>query len=101
MVKNIRLIEKRKNSGLTQVQVAKQIGVSEVCYQCYESGKRTPRVDTAIKIADALGVKDLRELFADQAELSPHGIIGTANEIVEGNVIEISEGDETVKPRLL
>lgn len=72
---NIRLIEKRKNSGLTQVQVAKQIGVSEVCYQCYESGKRTPRVDTAIKIADALGVKDLRELFADQAELSPHGII--------------------------
>ena len=75
MVKNIRLIEKRKNSGLTQVQVAKQIGVSEVCYQCYESGKRTPRVDTAIKVADALGVKDLRELFADQAELSPHGII--------------------------
>ena len=75
MAKNIRLIEKRKNAGLTQVQVAKQIGVSEVCYQFYDLGKRTPRVDTAIKIADALGVKDLRELFADQAELSPRGII--------------------------
>ena len=69
MVKNIRLIEKRKNSGLTQVQVAKQIGVSEVCYQCYESGKRTPRVDTAIKIADALGVENLRELFGANDEM--------------------------------
>ena len=54
-MKNINLVERRKNLGLTQVQVAEQVGVTEVCYQLYESGKRVPRVDVAIRIARALG----------------------------------------------
>lgn len=53
----------REQSGKTQAQVAKEAGVSEVSYQLYEYDKREPGVRTAIRIADALGVKDLRELF--------------------------------------
>lgn len=60
-MKNIELVKKRKSMGLTQVQVAMQAGVTEVCYQCYEAGKRLPRVDVAIRIARAVdgSVEDL------------------------------------------
>ena len=65
VMKNIKLIEQRNKAGLTQVEVAKRAGVTEVCYQRYEAG-RTPKADTAIRIADAIGVKsykDFKELF--------------------------------------
>ena len=61
-MKNIELVKKRKSMGLTQVQVAKQAGVTEVCYQCYEAGKRLPRVDVAIRIARAVG-SSVEEIF--------------------------------------
>ena len=53
----------REKTGKTQAQVAKEAGISEQAYQLYEYGKCTPGVRTAIRIADALGVTDLRELF--------------------------------------
>ena len=59
---------KRKSAGLTQAQLAKLVGVTERGYRCYEASetarrKHNPDILTAIKIADALGVKDLRELW--------------------------------------
>ena len=51
---------------MTQTQVAKQAGVTERTYQFYEAGKKKPRVDTALRIADALGVTDLREIFKER-----------------------------------
>ena len=59
---------KRRKLGLTQLQFAKKIAVPIRSYMRYESEKgssdyRTPNVLTAIKIADALGVRDLRELW--------------------------------------
>ena len=53
----------REQSGKTQAQVAKEIGVSEQMYQRYEYDKVEPGVRTAIRIANALGVIDLRDLF--------------------------------------
>ena len=55
----------REQSGKTQAQVAKEAGVSEQAYQRYEYDKRKPGVRTAIRIADVLGVEDLRKLFGD------------------------------------
>lgn len=55
----------RERSGKTQAQVAKESGVSERAYLYYEQGEREPGVRTAIRIADSLGVVDLRELFED------------------------------------
>lgn len=60
----MRLQAAREKSGKTQAQVAKEAGVSEPMYQRYEYGHNIPNVLTAINIGNALGVTDLRELFA-------------------------------------
>lgn len=67
-MKNLRLQTARERSGKTQAQVAREAGVSERVYQGYEYGRNEPGVRTAIRIADALNVEDLRELFAAAPE---------------------------------
>ena len=64
-MKNVRLQTARIASGKTQKQVAAEAGIPEAAYQRYEYGKNEPGVRTAIRIADALNVTDLRELFAE------------------------------------
>ena len=61
---NMQLRAAREKSGKTQAQVAKEVGIAVNLYQRYEYGRNEPSVYTAIRIADALGVTDLRELFA-------------------------------------
>jgi len=51
---NMELRAARERSGKTQMQVAKEAGVSEQAYQRYEYDKREPGVRTAIRIAKAL-----------------------------------------------
>lgn len=58
----------RAVSGKTQKQVAREVGISEAVYQRYEYGRNEPGVRTAIRIADALNVVDLREIFPIVAE---------------------------------
>lgn len=64
---NTKLRKAREKSGKTQVQVAREAGISGIAYQMYEYDKREPGVRTAIRIADALGVQDLREIFGEEA----------------------------------
>ena len=49
------LKEARIQSGKTQVQVAKEIGVAETAYQKYEHGKSIPSVIMGNRIARSLG----------------------------------------------
>ena len=64
MVKlDTRLKEIREASGKTQAEIAKETGVTVRAYQRYEHGEQRPNVRTAIRIADALGVKDVRSLW--------------------------------------
>lgn len=58
-----RLKEIREASGKTQLQIAEETGVTVRAYQRYEHGEQRPNVRTAIRIADALGVKDVRALW--------------------------------------
>lgn len=58
----------RTEKNLTQEELARKIGVTTQGYQLMEYGKRIPSVRTAIRIADALGVHDLRTLW----DSSPH-----------------------------
>lgn len=37
------LIKKRQAAGLTQIQLAKQLGLAQSSYNHYESGKSTPK----------------------------------------------------------
>ncbi|MGI6014322.1 MAG: helix-turn-helix transcriptional regulator [Oscillospiraceae bacterium] len=64
-MKNIKLIEARNKTGLTQVQVAKKAGITVVCYQRYEAGERIPRADIAILIAKAVN-SSVEELFGPE-----------------------------------
>lgn len=64
MIVNIKLKNARKKAGLTQEEVAKQAGITTRSYQRVEKGEQDPKTSTAILIADALGVVDLRELFS-------------------------------------
>lgn len=59
--RNEELVAARKRVGKTQRQVAADIGNTESAYQRYEQGLRTPGVVIAIRIAQALGVKDFDE----------------------------------------
>jgi len=58
---NTTLKTAREKSGMTQAQIAKQIGVTERAYQYYEAAKKAPRVQTALRIAKTLDstVEDL------------------------------------------
>lgn len=57
----------RAKKGLTQTQVAEQAGITVTSYQRIEYGTQRPSLTTAIRIANILGVIDLRELWKDDA----------------------------------
>lgn len=57
------LSELRTRLGITPMQMAKKLQIPKTNYYYYESGERIPRMNIGIKIADELGVKDLRELW--------------------------------------
>lgn len=61
-MKNETLIAARKQSGKTQKQVAKEIGIAKNAYQRYEQGKVIPNVVMAIKIAKSLNT-DVENLW--------------------------------------
>mgnify|MGYP001114429192 CR=1 FL=1 len=61
-MKNLKLVEARKKSGFTQVEVAKMAKISEISYQRIEYGTQRPSIDTAFLIADALN-STVDELF--------------------------------------
>lgn len=58
LLKNYRLAK-----GLTQRDIASKVGITEMSYQRYEHGQRTPDVRTAIRIAQVLGVGNVNELW--------------------------------------
>lgn len=51
-----RLNSIRKHRGFTAQSMADQLGVALRSYQFYEGGKRSPSLDTLVKIADILDV---------------------------------------------
>ena len=47
-----RLREKRKKAGLTQKEVADQLGITRAAYTLYETDKCQPSLETITKIAN-------------------------------------------------
>ncbi|ENI1325024.1 helix-turn-helix transcriptional regulator [Listeria monocytogenes] len=54
---------KREEKGLSQVEVAKQAGISTRQYQRVEAGEHLPNVEPAIKIAELLSTT-VEQLFS-------------------------------------
>ena len=63
------LVTVRKDKGLTQRDVAARVGISAPSYCTIETGKTSPRIRTAKKIADVLGFPWPR-LFEDEEDRS-------------------------------
>lgn len=47
--------ERRQKMGLTQEEVSKRLGISQVAYGRYELGLREPKFSLIIKISQVLG----------------------------------------------
>lgn len=52
----MRLLELRKENGLTQTEVAKKLFLSQNGYASYESGRTEPNIETLCKLADYYNV---------------------------------------------
>lgn len=48
--------EARTQAGLTVIEVAKAMNVSEVCVYQWEAGDTKPRTDKLVKLAELFGV---------------------------------------------
>ena len=60
----MRLKELRDKMGLTQEQLARQVGVSRKTICAYERGRATPSLRVALRLAQVLGV-GLEELLKE------------------------------------
>ena len=69
------LKQKRKAKQMTQAEVAKAVGIKRLRYWTYESGKRKPRPEIAMKIADVLDFNwsEFYTREADDAEADDAG----------------------------
>ena len=52
------LIDLRRNTGLSQADIAKKLEISAAHYSYIEKGERRPSVDVAKKIAALMGFED-------------------------------------------
>ena len=60
--------EVRKLSGVSQIQVAQKLGISQGAVAMWETGKRIPKTTDLPKIAEALNVsvETILECFIDK-----------------------------------
>jgi transcriptional regulator with XRE-family HTH domain len=89
------IMAERVGRGLTQQQLADVVGVTRASICRYESGKRTPKIDTLQKIAKALDV-DWTELVSEEerSEL----LIEAAKPILNKLHEEAKNGTLTAEP---
>lgn len=62
-----RLKARRRELGLSQEEMAKAVGLSMKAYCTYELGQRSPKVDTALKIAKKLH-RSVEFLFGEETK---------------------------------
>ncbi|HOZ73346.1 MAG TPA: helix-turn-helix transcriptional regulator [Spirochaetales bacterium] len=62
-----RIRERRQGLGLTQEQLAEQVGVSRQTIISIEGGRYDPSLPLALKLARLLG-QSIEDLFIDQEE---------------------------------
>jgi len=68
-----RIKQERINRGLTQLELGQMLGVSKVSICGYETGTRTPTVDTFLKLIEILGLKAEYALGLDMNVVAEEG----------------------------
>jgi len=74
----------RKAKGLKQKELADIVGVSESSISQYESGKKTPSFEIALKLAEALDCESA-DLVSTRENISPAENKKTATSIGDGD----------------
>lgn len=95
----------RKLSGLTQIELAKKVGITTRAIQNYEMGSRIPRIDILTKIANALDVEvndlvtdsehfviEANEQYGSKGKADAQQLIEKANALFSGG--DISDEDK-------
>ena len=95
---NENLKNARERKGMSQKDVAEEIGVAKSTYSLYESGNREPNVQTIKKIADVLNVSadDLLGLNEEPLTIASHF---DGDEYTEEELDEIKAFAEFVKTK--
>ena len=92
-----RLRSLRLARGLSQVQLAEKVGISNNLYNKYEKKDVRPPYETRVKIADALGVSVsvlLDEIAAYPSEpIINMPIVGSVRAGMDGNIVSDDTGD--------
>ena len=88
----------RVKRGLTQKEVAENIGVAKSTYSLYESGNREPNVQMIKKIATALSIS-ADELLGVEEQPSVIAAHFEGDEFTEDELEEIKQFAEFVKNR--
>lgn len=70
----------RKQSGITQKQLAEKLGMTQAAIVQFESEKSNPKIDTLQKIADALNVS-ITDFLDDGESITEFGENGYINHI--------------------
>ena len=52
--------EKRERLGISQKELAEKVGISQSFLCDIEQGRSKPSIDTALKIAEALNIDDIK-----------------------------------------
>lgn len=95
---NENLKKARLQKGLSQKELAEEIGVAKSTYSLYESGNREPNVQTIKKISDTLSVSadELLGINDEQVTMAAHF---NGNEYTEEELDEIKAFAEFVKSK--
>lgn len=95
---NENLKNARERKGMSQKDVAEEIGVAKSTYSLYESGNREPNVQTIKRIADVLNVSadDLLGLNDEPITIAAHF---DGDEYTEEELDEIKKFAEFVKSK--
>ena len=62
----LKIKQRRKAMGLSQVELARLCSISNIALCCIERGRKTPRTETLLRISSALGT-DLDYFFVESA----------------------------------
>lgn len=65
-----RIKERRKALKMTQKELGEKIGCAEITIRQYENGRYSPKIDTRIALANALGVSYTDLFVPDQTPMS-------------------------------
>jgi len=78
-----RLHKLREATGLTQQQVAEQLGITQASYALWERRNVSLKADQIAKLAEILGVSTDRMLLGNSRKASKGGPVGKARKVFE------------------